>query len=102
MGYDYGNRIGLDVAGHAEQQRDGLYPHSVRQVGDLSVIESNWHCRLQYEDGFAAFINGKKVASDNAPTTLNWKSGAPSEPTRLERRHRRWNSTIPNVKNVLG
>ena len=45
-------------------------------VADLSIIDE-LALHLQYEDGFAAFINGKKVASDNAPATLNWKSGAP-------------------------
>ena len=45
-------------------------------VTDLSQIEEVV-LRLKYEDGFTAFINGKKIASDNAPSSLNWKSGAP-------------------------
>ena len=34
-------------------------------VTDLSIEEVV--LRLKYEDGFTAFINGKKIASDNAP-----------------------------------
>src|SRR5690606_15677614 len=29
------------------------------------------------DDGFAAYINGVKVADYNAPSTLNWNSSAP-------------------------
>ena len=98
VGYDYGNRIGLDVAG-MRNNNETVYIRIPFVVGDLSIIDE-LALHLQYEDGFAAFINGKKVASDNAPTTLNWKSGAPQN---------RPDSTatspvefsIPNVKNVL-
>ena len=75
VGYDYGNRIGLDVAG-MRNNNETVYIRIPFVVGDLSTIDE-LVLHLQYEDGFAAFINGKKVASDNAPTTLNWKSGAP-------------------------
>ena len=75
VGYDYGNRIGLDVAG-MRNNNETVYIRIPFVVGDLSIIDE-LALHLQYEDGFAAFINGKKVASDNAPTTLNWKSGAP-------------------------
>ena len=34
--------------------------------------------RVKYEDGFAAFLNGQKVASRNAPATLLWNSTADS------------------------
>ena len=98
VGYDYGNRIGLDVA-QMRNNNETVYIRIPFVVGDLSVIDE-LALHLQYEDGFAAFINGKKVASDNAPTTLNWKSGATRN---------RPDSTatspvefsIPNVKNVL-
>ena len=98
VGYDYGNRIGLDVAG-MRNNNETVYIRIPFDVADLSIIDE-LVLHLQYEDGFAAFINGKKIASDNAPTTLNWKSGAPQN---------RPDSTatspvefsIPNVKKVL-
>ncbi len=75
VGYDYGGRIGLNVA-EMRNNNETVYIRIPFVVGDLSTIDE-LVLHLQYEDGFAAFINGKKVASDNAPTTLNWKSGAP-------------------------
>jgi hypothetical protein len=75
VGYDYGSRIGLNVAG-MRNNNETVYIRIPFTVADLSIIDE-LALHLQYEDGFAAFINGKKVASDNAPTTLNWKSGAP-------------------------
>ncbi len=75
VGYDYGNRIGLDVSA-MRNSTESVYIRIPFEITNLSEIEEVI-LRLRYEDGFAAFINGKKVASDNAPTTLNWKSGAP-------------------------
>ncbi len=74
VGYDYGNRIGLNVS-NMRNNNETVYIRIPFQVTDLSVIES-LELRLQYEDGFIAYINGKKVASDNAPTTPRWNSGA--------------------------
>ena len=98
VGYDYGNRIGLDVAG-MRNNNETVYIRIPFVVGDLSIIDE-LALHLQYEDGFAAFINGKKVASDNAPTTLNWKSGAPqNRPDSIATSPVEF--SIPNVKNVL-
>ena len=30
--------------------------------------------RIRYEDGYVAYLNGKQVAADNDPSTLNWQS----------------------------
>ena len=32
--------------------------------------------RMKYDDGFIAYLNGKRVASANAPSTARWNSGA--------------------------
>lgn len=32
--------------------------------------------RMKYDDGFIAYLNGKRVAAANAPTTPRWNSGA--------------------------
>ena len=98
VGYDYGNRIRLDVA-QMRNNNETVYIRIPFDVADLSIIDE-LALHLQYEDGFAAFINGKKVASDNAPATLNWKSGAPQNrpdstaTTPVE-------FSIPNAGNVL-
>ena len=98
VGYDYGNRIKLNVA-QMRNNNETVYIRIPFDVADLSIIDE-LALHLQYEDGFAAFINGKKVASDNAPATLNWKSGAPQNrpdstaTTPVE-------FSIPNAGNVL-
>ena len=75
VGYDYGSRIGLSVS-EMRNSTESVYIRVPFTVTDLSQIEEVV-LRLKYEDGFTAFINGKKIASDNAPSSLNWKSGAP-------------------------
>lgn len=75
VGYDYDGRIGLDVA-EMRNNNETVYIRIPFNVADVSIIDE-LVLRLQYEDGFAAFINGKKIASDNTPATLSWNSGAP-------------------------
>ena len=75
VGYDYGGRIALNVS-EMRNSTESVYIRVPFEVSDLSQIEEVM-LRLKYEDGFTAFINGKKIASDNAPSSLNWKSGAP-------------------------
>ena len=75
VGYDYGNRIGLNVS-TMRNSTESVYirvPFVVANLADFEEVI----LRLKYEDGFTAYINGKKIASDNSPRTLNWKSGAP-------------------------
>ncbi len=75
VGYDYGNRVGLDVS-TMRNSTESVYIRVPFNVSNISEFEEVI-LRLKYEDGFTAFINGKKISSDNAPRTLNWKSGAP-------------------------
>lgn len=75
VGYDYGGRIGLNVA-DMRNNNETVYIRIPFNVADVSIIDE-LVLSLQYEDGFAAYINGKKVASDNTPATLNWNAGAP-------------------------
>jgi len=35
--------------------------------------------RMKYEDGFVAYLNGRRVASENAPRTTSWNSAALSD-----------------------
>jgi glucose/arabinose dehydrogenase len=44
-------------------------------VADAAAI-ATLTLRMKYDDGFAAFLNGRPVASANAPETLTWQSGA--------------------------
>lgn len=44
-------------------------------VADVSAI-SGLALRAKYDDGFVAYLNGRMVASDNAPETTVWNSAA--------------------------
>ena len=98
VGYDYGGRIGLNVA-EMRNNNETVYIRIPFTVANVSIVEE-LTLHLQYEDGFAAFINGKKIASDNTPATLNWKSGATqNRPDSIATSPVEF--SIPNVKNVL-
>jgi len=47
-------------------------PFSVTNTGSIS----NLALRVRYDDGFAAFLNGVLVASNNVPAALSWNSAA--------------------------
>ncbi|MHC4643033.1 MAG: FN3 associated domain-containing protein, partial [Planctomycetota bacterium] len=44
-----------------------------------SELYDNLLLRMQYEDGFVAYLNGQEVASRNAPNSLDWNSTALSD-----------------------
>ena len=50
------------------------YPFVVSNSAGVVQVQ----LRVKYDDGFAAWINGVLVASNNTPSTLAWNSGAPS------------------------
>ena len=98
VGYDYGGRIGLNVA-EMRNNNETVYIRIPFTVANVAIVEE-LTLHIQYEDGFAAFINGKKIASDNTPATLNWKSGATqNRPDSIATSPVEF--SIPNVKNVL-
>lgn len=43
-------------------------------LADLVALKLN----LRYDDGFVAYLNGVKIAEDNAPASPTWESGASS------------------------
>jgi hypothetical protein len=45
---------------------------TAQEVADASCMT----LRVRYDDGFIAYVNGTEVASDNAPATPAWDSGA--------------------------
>ena len=49
------------------------------EVTDPGLLESGGlFLRVKYDDGFVAFLNGKRIASSNAPNQLRWNSRATS------------------------
>jgi len=76
VGYDYGALIGLDVS-TMRNVNQTVYVRIPFLVVDVSAIDE-LTLRLKYEDGFAAYLNGRELGSDNAPGSheLTWNSGA--------------------------
>ena len=76
IGYDYAGLIGLDVSAMRNVNQT-VYVRIPFIVEDVSVIDE-LTLRMKYEDGFAAYLNGRELGSDNAPGRheLTWNSGA--------------------------
>jgi hypothetical protein len=85
VGYEinsgYENMISLDVAG--DMHSTGTDPNTSCCIripftiasGDLQEIKS-LYLEVLYDDGFVAWLNGRKVAQANAPGTVDWNSAA--------------------------
>ena len=85
IGYEknsgYEDLITLDVGN--DMHDDGGDPNTscyIRILFDLSADDlsaiNTLILNVRYDDGFAAYLNGTKVAERNAPGTLSWNSAA--------------------------
>jgi hypothetical protein len=81
VGYDkdptYKSDIDLDVESQMEGKNSSIYlryEFDIKSVNNLSDLRLN----MRYDDGFVAYLNGKKIASDNIGETSTWNSSANS------------------------
>jgi len=65
VGYDYAGLVGLDV-GAMRNTNPSVYVRVSFDVADASEIDE-LVLQMKYEDGFAAYLNGRLVATSNAP-----------------------------------
>lgn len=71
--FGYDAWIDLDVEAAWNASRSSVYQRiefsidSPANIGPLSL-------KMQYEDGFVAYLNGTQIAASNQPTSLNWQS----------------------------
>ena len=72
---DYDPMIGLDIQAQMYNIRASAYLRIEFQVGNPATVTS-LTLQMKRDDGFVAWINGTKVQSVGAPTTLLWNSGA--------------------------
>jgi hypothetical protein len=77
QGQGYENMIHIDVGADMVNKQTSCYvriPFSVdeAELGSYNILTLRMRC----DDGFVAWLNGKKVAESNAPTTLGWYSAA--------------------------
>ena len=107
-----GNVIGIDLLSEdlpAEQRmdRDGdgstetnsFYSRFTFDIApglDLDAI-NRLELQMKFDDGFAAFLNGSLIASDNAPDDLAWDSRA----TRPSEANRVFEYNISSLKHLL-
>lgn len=76
VGYDYSGLIGLNVSA-MRGDTESVYvriPFTLDEVPDFNALSMS----IQYEDGMVAFLNGTQIVSRNAPSSLNFRSGAPT------------------------
>lgn len=72
---DYAPYIATDVRTQMLGSNSTAYvriPFTVADPGAFGSLK----LLVRYDDGFAAFLNGYRIASSNAPTALSWNSAA--------------------------
>jgi hypothetical protein len=80
-GTGYENLISLDVGN--DMHSTGVDPNTscyiripfIISAGDLSSAKSLF-LGVRYDDGFVAYLNGKEVAAENAPASIQWNSAS--------------------------
>ena len=79
VGYDNNSDflqfIDLDTKTEMYQKQTSVYVRLPFLIEDPMQFEY-LRLKIRYDDGFAAYLNGVKVASANAPTKLEWNSKA--------------------------
>ena len=82
VGYDTNSNylpyLGVDVRSSMRNNSESCYirvPFAINGGLDLADI-SALKLRMRYDDGFVAYLNGVKIAEDNAPGFPEWDSGA--------------------------
>ena len=77
---DFSTQLDLDVQAAWTPVKSSVYQRVKFNVADPSVI-SSLQLEMRYNDGFVAYLNGKRVAAVNAPALPNWQSTASAERT---------------------
>ncbi|MDG1891581.1 MAG: CotH kinase family protein [Verrucomicrobiota bacterium] len=72
IGYDYAGLIALDVR-QMRGSNTSVYTRIPFQVDSLPNLD-RLILRIRYDDGYVAYLNGKEIAADNEPNSLNWQS----------------------------
>ena len=84
VGYDesatYRTHIGIDLQSTMNDRNTSAYvriPFNLR-ASDIEGVNL-LNLKVKYDDGFAAYLNGRRIASANAPTTLRWNAAASAD-----------------------
>ena len=72
--------IGFDIDAVAFGKNASVFMRIPFELSEAELKRANQlKLRIQYEDGYVAFLNGTEVGRANAPTTLAWNSVASAE-----------------------
>jgi len=74
-GGHFDDHVATDVAGAMLGTNASLWTRIAFQAADLSTYNV-LTLRVQYDDGFVAYLNGEKIAEANAPASPSWDSAA--------------------------
>ena len=67
--------IGNDVQKQMMDRNTSVYIRHVFEVDELEEFD-DMTLKVRYDDGFVAYLNGREIASANAPEELSWDSRA--------------------------
>ena len=74
-GSDYDALIDTDVETLMHEQSPSIFLRIPFRV-DEEIVATSLNLRVQYDDGFVAYLNGVEIARRNAPGTLSWDTPA--------------------------
>ena len=74
---DYDPFFETDVRAQMRDTQTSLYIRAPFQIKNPELV-SNIELKMNYDDGFIAWINGKQIASSNAPAIAEWNARATS------------------------
>ena len=77
-GVDFSPLINLNLATPWASTQSSVYQRIRFNVDDPTSL-ATLRLEMQYDDGFVAYLNGRRVALSNAPATLNYLSKATGE-----------------------
>ena len=74
---DYDPFFETDVRAQMRDSQTSIYIRAPFQIKNPELV-SNIQLQMNYDDGFIAWINGKQIASSNAPVIPEWNARATS------------------------
>jgi len=72
---NYSSLIDIDIEAEWDAKQTSVYERIEFNVTDKATL-TNLILRMQYDDGFVAYLNGQRILSDNAPGAVNYDSNA--------------------------
>jgi len=77
---DFGDAIRTDVGSAMLGVNASMWIRTLFEVDNPASLDG-LTLRMQYNDGFVAYLNGREIARRNAPESLQWNSTATAERT---------------------